>query len=253
MEAYLDFARKLALQAGDLMLKYFGVGLKGKVKDDKSIVTLADEEINQLVVDEVAKNYPDYSVFGEEGSADKQSEYAWVCDPLDGTVPFIKGLSVSVFSLALVKNGEPIVGVVYDPFTKRLYSATKGNGALLNDSPIAVSNKNLNRQATIDIEIMPGSKYDFYVSCHNLALKTEMYILQLGSTIHACCMVASGRYEACVFDGSKNMDIAAVKVIVEEAGGKVTDLFGKEQRYDQDIKGAIVSNGVVHNDLVGLV
>lgn len=255
MERDLDFAKKLALQAGDLMLKYFKVGLESKLKDDKSTVSLADEEINQLVIDEVAKDYPDYSVLGEEASVYKQSQYAWVCDPIDGTVPFVKGLPVSVFSLALVKNGEPIVGVVYDPFTKRLYSAIKGQGAFLNNTPIKVSNRKIDKQATIDIEFYPETEYDFDVATHDLSLKTGVYVLRLGCTINACCMVASGQYEACLFGGSKGkyMDIAAIKVIVEEAGGKVTDLFGNEQRYDQDIKGAIVSNGIVHKDLVGLV
>lgn len=237
------------------MLKYFKVGLKTKVKEDKSIVSLADEEINRQVIDEIAKKYPEHSVLGEEASANKQSEYAWVCDPIDGSVPFIKGLPVSVFSLALVKEGKPLIGVVYDPFMKRLYSGVTGKGAFLNDSPIEVNNNNLNRQATIDIEVMPGSKYDFTIASHNLSLKTGVYLLQLGSVINACCQVASGQYEACLFDGSKGkyMDIAAVKVIVEEAGGKVTDLFGNDQRYDRDIKGAIVSNGLVHQLLIGLV
>lgn len=255
MEKELSFAKKLATSAGDVMLKYFKVGLESKIKGDRSIVTAADEEINQLVIDEVARNYPGHSVQGEEASTDKQSEYVWVCDPIDGTVPFVKGLPVSVFSIALVKGGKPVIGVVYDPFTKRLYSAVSGQGSFLNDLPIIVSNKNLDRQATIDAEVMPGSKYDFWVACHDLSIKSGVYILQLGSIIHACCMVASGQYEACLFDGTKgkNMDIAAIKVIVEEAGGKVTDLFGNDQRYDQDINGAIVSNGVFHEKLVGLI
>jgi len=255
MISYLDFAKKLAYKAGDLMLKYFKVGVESRVKGDKTLVTLADEEINQMVIDEVAKKYPQHSVLGEEASDYKQSEYAWACDPIDGTLPFVKGLPVSVFSLALVKDGEPKVGVVYDPFTKRLYSGVEGRGAFLNDLHIRVSNKKLGRQATIDIECLPGTKYDFIVPSHRLSLKTGVYLLQLGSGINACCLVACGQYEACLFDGTegKNVDIAAVKVIVEEAGGKVTDLFGSEQRYDRDIRGAIISNGLVHKDLVGLV
>ncbi|OGM25755.1 hypothetical protein A3D00_02610 [Candidatus Woesebacteria bacterium RIFCSPHIGHO2_02_FULL_38_9] len=252
---YLTFAKQLALKSGDIMLKYFQVGLESKVKNDKSIVSVADEEINQLVIDEVSKEYPDFSVFGEEGSVHKKSNFVWVCDPLDGTVPFVKGLPVSVFSLALVEDGKPIVGVVYDPFTKRLYCGTLGGGATLNDSSIIVSNKILDRQATIDSEWYPNTKFDFDPACHELSFKTGVYVLHIGSTINAACMVASGQLEAMIFDGSegKNVDIAAVKVIVEEAGGKVTDLFGNEQRYDQAIKGAIVSNGIVHDQLINLV
>jgi len=255
MEKELNFAKDVALAAGKVMLKYFQVGMESHDKEDGSIVSVADEEINQFVINEVAKYYPEHSVQGEEGSTDKHSRYVWVCDPIDGTVPFVKGLPVSVFSLALVIDGKPVVGVVYDPFTDRLYSAAVGRGAFMNNSPLSVSNTSLGRHATIDAEVMAGSPYDFWIPCHDISLKTGTYILRSGSTINACCMVASGQYEACLFDGSKgkNMDIAAIKVIVEEAGGKVTDLFGQDQRYDQDIRGAIVSNGVVHREFVGIV
>jgi len=252
MNEYLEFARQVALKAGDIMLKHFHDDVEQREKDDKTIVTIADEEINQLVIDEVEKTYPAHSVFGEEASSDKRHEFAWVCDPIDGTVPYSKGLPVSVFSLALVQDGSPVVGVVYDPFMKRLYSAVKGKGAFLNDEPIKVSNVGLERHAIINVEWWPEAEYDIDTSCHNISIDTKAYVLHLGTVIDAACYVAAGRYEACVFAGTKgkNVDIAAVKVIVEEAGGKVTDLFGNEQRYDGDIKGAIISNGLTHNELV---
>ena len=87
---------------------------------------------------------------------------------------------------------------------------------------------------------------------HDIAYEKDVYVTTVGSTTHAAALVARGEFVASVFVGAKgkNVDIAAAKVIVEEAGGKVTDLFGREQRYDQDIRGAIVSNGVVHEELV---
>jgi fructose-1,6-bisphosphatase/inositol monophosphatase family enzyme len=247
MEDDLKFAKRIALRAGEIMLEYFHADVEKHKKNDKTIVTIADERINQLVIDEVGKKYPEYSVFGEEASVDKKSDYAWICDPVDGTLPYSKGIPVSVFSLALVKNGVPILGVVYDPFMKRLYSATKGHGAFLNDKPIKVSDAYLDFDATINEEWWPEAEYDIDTVLHNLSVKTEAYVLHLGSVIAAACYVASGNYEACVFAGTKgkNVDIAAVKVIVEEAGGKVTDLFGDDQRYDRDIKGAIISNGKI--------
>lgn len=255
MEDYLKFAKGLAYQAGDIMVKHFKIGVDYTEKNELStvsIVTLADREVNDLVIREVEKMYPNTSVFGEEKSVDKKSEDVWVCDPVDGTVPYAKGLPVSVFSLALVRNGIPFLGVVFDPFMKRLYSAVRGGGAFMNDVPLKVSRNSLNYQATVNIEWWPEADYDIDTKCHGLSMNTKTYVLHLGSTIHGACMVASGQYEAMIFAGTKgkNVDIAAVKVIVEEAGGKVTDLFGNEQRYDQDIKGAIVSNGIVHDDLI---
>lgn len=246
------FASELACEAGQIMRQHFHAAVSYREKDDKTIVTIADEAINQLVLDRVAKAYPQTSVFGEEASTDKQSEYAWVCDPIDGTVPYAKGVPISVFSLALVRNGEPLLGVVYDPSMDRLYSAIKGQGAYLNDQIIQVSNKKLERHTIINVEWWANATYDVDTPLHQLSVDTKIYVLHLGSVISAACLVASGQYEACVFGGStgKNVDIAAVKVIVEEAGGSVTDLNGQEQRYDRDITGAIITNGHIHPQLV---
>lgn len=252
MEDYLAFAEKIALEAGSVMLKYFKMGVESKEKVDKTVVTRADEEINKLVIKKVEDSYPNTSVQGEEASLNKSSKMVWVCDPVDGTEPFSKGIPISVFSLALVDDGKPVLGVVYDPFMKRLYKATSGNGAFLNNKKLKVSDKPLSVRATVDVEWWPEASWDADTAMHNLSMDTATYVLHLGSIIQAGCLVAAGQYEACIFTGGKgkNMDIAALKVIIEEAGGKVTDLFGNEQRYDGTIKGAIVSNGVVHDEIL---
>lgn len=249
---YLTFAKKIALQAGETMLKYFDSDMEKKYKDEKQIVTIADEEINKMVIEEVAKVYPDHSVFGEEASANKDSEMVWVCDPIDGTLPYSFGIPIAVFSLALVQDGKPMVGVVYDPFTKRLYSAQLEKGAYLNDKKLQVNTRDFELGSVANAEWWDGAGYEIEVPFKQIALDTKTYVVKLSSIIQACCMVARGSYVASVFGGTtgKSVDIAAIKVIVEEAGGKVTDLFGNEQRYDGDIKGAIVSNGVVHDEIV---
>jgi len=255
MNEYLDFAKDIAYKAGDAMMKYFRPDISYHTKFDNNvinIVTAADEEINALVIKEVEKRFPGHAVFGEEASLMKDSDYAWVLDPVDGTVPYAKGIPIAVFSLALVKNGEPIVGVVYDPFMKRLYSAEKGGGAFINDKPIKVSSQGLNSQATVNIEWWPEAEFDVDTAGHKLSLEKGAYVLHLGCAVQAACLVASGKYEASIYAGTKgkNVDIAAVKIIVEEAGGKVTSLNDDEQRYDRDIAGAIISNGVTHEELV---
>lgn len=251
MEEQLQFAKDLALQAGEIMLKYFKKGMKHKFKEDLSIVTNADEEINKLVIDEIGEKYPTHSVFGEEESSDKNPDFVWLCDPVDGTWPYAKGVPVSVFSLALAKKGNSLLGVVYEPFTKRLYSAVKGEGAFLNDKQIKVSSLEI-KDATLNIEWWPEADYDIDTAMHKLSIDTAAYVLHLGSIVNASCFVAAGQYEACIYAGTKDksVDIAAVKVIVEEAGGKVTDLFGDEQIYIHDLKGAVISNGVVHERIL---
>src|SRR3989344_937805 len=227
MKKYLDFAEKLAFESGEIMLKYFKTGVASKVKADKTIVTKADEDINRLIINLVEKEYPNTSVQGEEQSVDKNSKMVWVCDPVDGTDPFSKGIPISVFSLALVDDGKPILGVVYDPFMKRMYKALLGEGVYMNGVPIKVSSQDLSVRATIDIEWWPEAEWDVDTAMHKLSLDTSTYVLHIGSIIQAACLVAAGQYEACLFTGSKgkNMDIAAAKVIVEEAGGEGTELF----------------------------
>ena len=128
------FAISIAKDAGEIMLEYFYSGnFEIEYKEDKTPVTIADKKINQLVIDAVAETYPKYAVQGEEGVVIKDSNYVWVCDPIDGTVPFSKQIPIAAFSLALVYDGKPIIGVVYDPFGERLISAVQGNGAMLND------------------------------------------------------------------------------------------------------------------------
>ena len=252
MDEYLEFAKQVAYEAGAVMKKYFGQNPDASFKEDETIVTIADKEINSLVIERVKAAYPDDAVDGEEQSHGEKKSRVWVCDPIDGTNPFAMQLPVSVFSLALVVDGEPLVGVVYDPFCDKLYMATKDGGAFVNDTPLEVSKEPLGRRVRMNVDWWSDAKYDTLAAMQQLSRDTGVYLLYPGSTTHAAVLVAEGAFVASVFPGTvgKNVDIAAAKVIVEEAGGKVTDIFGNEQRYDGDIQGAIVSNGVVHDQLV---
>ena len=139
---YLDFAKRLALSAGKIMGEYF-YGKENKVsfKEDRTPVTKADRIINDYVISEVNKQYPTHSIDGEESKDIKNSKYVWVLDPIDGTSMFTRHIPVSVFSLALVVDGDVKVGVVYDPFLDEMYTAIKGCGANLNNKPIHVNDK----------------------------------------------------------------------------------------------------------------
>ena len=132
MEEYLEFAKDIAYQAGKIMLKYFNQDNGSSYKGDKTIVTLADTEINSYLIEKVKEHYPTHAVDGEEEQSGK-SGFVWVCDPVDGTAMYAKHIPVAVFSLSLVIDGVPNVGVVYDPFTDSLYSAIKGKDALISN------------------------------------------------------------------------------------------------------------------------
>lgn len=252
MKEYQEFAEQLARKAGFIMKEYFTVGVDFQTKSDNTPVTIADEKINDLVIKEISERFPDHSINSEEGNrmVDK-SDYLWVCDPIDGTKPFTLGIPIAVFSLALVKDGEVIVGVVYDPFCDRMYSASKGNGAYLNNVKIEVSKRTEFNGMIAEQEIYRPGKYNIEY------LVTELYgrnirFLGLCAFVYPSALVAAGQIDFTLFPHTTAHDVASIKIIVEEAGGKVTDIFGNEQRYDQSINGALVSNGLIHDELVTL-
>ena len=249
MNKELEFAKQLARDAGEIMLRYFNQSDISHYKADNTIVTLADTEINQMVIDRVEESYPDYGVYGEEDSFGRDNEKLWVCDPIDGTAMFARGVPVAVFSLALVVDGEPIVGVVYDPFTDSLYEATKGGGARCNNEPIIVNEFTLgDKEFSIGYDYSPTMPINTLTVAYPLAERCR--VGGVGSFVRNAVLVATGGFGCSIMSGSRPYDIAAAKVIVEEAGGKVTDIYGNEQRYDRDINGAIVSNGIVHDEII---
>lgn len=253
LNEYLEFAKNIAKNAGKIMLKYFNQSNGASYKGDKTIVTLADTEINSYLIEKVKEKYPTHSVNGEEEQFGS-SDYVWVCDPVDGTAMYARHIPVAVFSLALVIKGEPIVGVVFDPFTNSLYTAIKGSGAYKNDEKICVNDFEIDDIRTV-CNFDYWIKADYDVTKVLNKLRKRAYFVGLGSVIRAGMCIATGDFSLAIFPGTlhKNCDIAAVKVIVEEAGGKVTDLFGNEQRYDKSIKGAVISNGKIHREVIELI
>lgn len=252
-EEYLEFAKEIANEAGKIMKKYFSIKDISSYKGDKTIVTLADREINSYLIKKVKEKYPTHSVDGEEEQFG-ESKYVWVCDPIDGTAMYARSIPVAVFSLALVIDGISTVGVIYDPFTDNLYTAIKGQGAYQNNEKICVNDYELEDMRSVaHFDSWPKAEYNIIDVIKELGNK--IYFIGLGSIIRACTCIASGEFTLAIFPGTlhKNCDIAAAKVIVEEAGGKVTDLFGKEQRYDKSINGAVISNGKVHEEVINTI
>ena len=253
MKEYLDFAIDVAKHAGSVMKKYFSTDKGEDYKCDNSIVTKADTEINAYLIEKVKQIFPTHSVNGEEESFGS-SKYVWVCDPVDGTAMYARRIPVSVFSLALVIDGVSVLGVVFDPWTDSMYTAVKGEGAYRNGVKLIVNDYGFEDKRTIcQFDMWATQKYNIIRVVEDLSKKC--YSISIGSIIRASMCIANGDFTAAIYPGgeNKNMDIAAVKVIVEEAGGKVTDMFGNEQRYDKPINGALITNGKVHDEMVSMV
>lgn len=191
-DEYLEFAKDIAKEAGKIMLKYFNMDNGASYKGDKTIVTLADTEINSYLIKKVKEKYPNHSVDGEEEQFGK-SDYVWVCDPVDGTAMYARHIPVAVFSLALVIKGESKIGVIYDPFTNNLYTAIKGKGAYKNSEKITVNDYELNDMKTVcHYDLWPEADYNISTVIQELGKKT--YFIGLGSIIRACMCVAARRF-----------------------------------------------------------
>lgn len=252
----LDFAKDLADQAAKIMKRYFraeDIGIEWK--EDKTPVTQADTKINRLVIDEVKKQFPDHGVIGEEESHNTDAKFVWVVDPVDGTMPFSIGIPVSTFSLALVDHntGNTIVGVVCDPALKHVYWAEKGKGAFLNDVALKVSIKNTLEGSYLSI-IGGTSKLAFGGQVSVLARENGALYVHLMSQAYSAAKVATGELHGSIFGYGAPWDCAAVSLIVEEAGGIVTDLHGNRRRHDEWGEGCILSaNDEIHRELLKIV
>lgn len=253
MQDYVVFATSLAHQAGDVMREHFLHDTQTQVKADKSLVTIADIKINQLVIDAVAAQYPGHSVLAEEKSALTDSTHVWVCDPIDGTYFFAHGIALGTFMLTLVIDGEPKVAVIYEPITNRLYHAIKGEGAYCNTVKLQVNTDTFGAGARIDVSDSKSHAIKDLRPIGNILHDKDIKIECIRATGLVGSMVATGALTAALYPGKYPHDVAAIKLIVEEAGGRVTDLNGQSQRYDQPTNGAIISNGLVHDELIKII
>ncbi|MDR3519802.1 MAG: inositol monophosphatase [Candidatus Pacebacteria bacterium] len=256
MEDCLEFAKKLSKEAEEIALRYFSFEVKNTWKDDNTPLTKADTEINDLVIKRINETYPEHSIYGEEKSQMKEnSKYVWVCDPIDGTMAFSCGLPIFVFSIAMVdqSNGLPILGLINDPVMKNTYWAYKGSGAYRNGKKISVLKNNTFENTYFTIAAS-GKAIGF----SNLPLMKELSekkcaVMKYPSFIYGGIQVANGKYIGAAFYHKHGHDVAALKIITEEAGGKVSDFNGGERRYDQDGVGCIVSNGILHKKILEII
>ncbi|HET7673496.1 MAG TPA: inositol monophosphatase [Candidatus Saccharimonadales bacterium] len=244
----LALAKKIARKAGDVMLEYFDADQDLDHKDDGTVVTIADKTINRMVIEEIGKNLNDGVIGEEESTAEYGPGRKWICDPIDGTKAFVVGVPTSTFSLALAIDGLPVLGVVYDPYLDRLYWGIKGQGSYCNDKELKVSNN-------------PIKGHYVGVSSGNTGLVDKGNVIKqllnsgakLDTThgaVYKSCLVAHGRTVGYIEPRVNPHDVAAIHLIVEEAGGKVTGYRGEKLDYTKHFYGVIVSNGKVHDELL---
>jgi fructose-1,6-bisphosphatase/inositol monophosphatase family enzyme len=252
----LDFAKSLGQEAYSIAQKYYKKNPVTATKVDKSYVsyvTIADEEINQLVIDHVKKQFPSHGVLGEEQSFGLDRQYLWVCDPIDGTLAFTMGQPTFMFSIALVLNGKPIIALTVDLANGDVLHAIKDEGSFLNNTRMYVSQRQL-----------PEARMYFPANIKQMFAYQNFYTTLIDSVSQAN-PVSGGVFKGCAIaqglgDGSiwlryvHPWDMAAIALLITESGGVVTNRHGSaDLDYTKDLDGIIMSNSVIHAKLLELV
>jgi fructose-1,6-bisphosphatase/inositol monophosphatase family enzyme len=253
LDERLAWAERQVRAAGEIMLEVARSGQLGiGTKLDKTVVTEADRRINDMLIAQAAVDFPQDGVLGEEASAHADRSLLWVFDPIDDTNGYIYGLTTSMSALALTEDGEPVAAAMYEPVRDMLFTAVKGGGAFQNGEQIHVSDHSA--LAGAEIAYSPSfSQVVKYRGLYDAIVAAGAKLVPVNGEAFRGGMTANGKITGHLFPGRSAHDIAAVKLIVEEAGGRVTDLTGAEQPYNKGIFGAVVTNGLIHNELLDLV
>lgn len=219
-----------------------------------NLVTEADHASEKAIFEIIKNDYPDHFLLSEEkGEIVTDSSYKWIIDPIDGTVNFAHGLPLCCVSIGLEQDGQMIMGVVYNPFFKEFYFAQKGYGATLNDKKITVSQET----SVLTSCLVTGFPYSYLdqpngpLEVFSRLIRAGVPVRRLGSAAIDLCWVAAGRFDGFYEHKLNAWDSAAGYLMVEEAGGRVSDFTGG--RYSPYQPHIIATNGKIHDELISVV
>jgi len=247
----LEVAKKAAQEAGEILREHFQKSNAVTLKVDKSFQTKVDKLAESRIISTIKDSFPDHSINAEEsGLSSASSKYLWLIDPLDGTTNYATHVPFFSVSIALVENGNLKLGVVYDPNNKELFHAELGNGSWLNDSPIKVSETNKLNEFKLGYS-RSGRAKEMFADIFAKAEKLTRTPKILGSTALQLCYVASGRLDADISFSQEPWDIAAGVLMIQEAGGIVTDFSGSP--WSINSKDVVVSNDKIHEELLKIL
>ncbi|HAO23499.1 MAG TPA: inositol monophosphatase [Desulfobacteraceae bacterium] len=242
-----------AYKAGELICSFLGHADIRK-KGDIDLVTQADTGSEKIIIDAIRARFPDHAILAEEsGQNIGNADFCWIIDPLDGTTNFAHQLPLFSVSIGFSYKGKIAAGVVFNPVSGELFTATQGNGAQLNGRPIQVSGT----EKISESLLVSGFPYNFKEIFDPLmmrfsnCMKAAQAVRRLGSASLDLCYVACGRFEGFWEQNLKPWDTAAGLLIAQEAGATVTDFSGNP--YTTDQKEILATNGKIHNNMLALL
>ena len=259
-QSFIPRAAEIAREAGARLREYFIAGVETEYKGDVDLVTVADRTVEKLIKSRLGEVFPEHGIYGEEGTRERMdSEYRWYVDPLDGTTNFAHGFPQFCVSMGLEhrpKSGRPgddgtlVAGVIYDPMRDELFTAERGRGAQVNGKPARVSRVAELAEALLATGFPSRKRHaspniHFY---HEFTLRSHG-VRRAGSSALDLAYVATGRLDAFWEFNLNPWDTAAGILLVEEAGGRVTDFAGAHFRLASDE--ILASNGLIQDELIG--
>ena len=227
LDKALSVARNAALAAGELIDHYYARGVDVRIKPDATPVTQADEDSERVIRDILSAAYPEHAIYGEEGGTSGSGNYLWLVDPIDGTKSFVRGYPFFSTQIALMYRGELLLGVSHASAFRETAWARRGGGAYLNGKPCKIADTCDWSKATLSTgnlkTLASGAGWQSLANLVRGAHRTRGY----GDFYHYH-LLASGRIDLIIESDVNILDIAALTVIVREAGGVFTDLRGAD-------------------------
>ena len=261
VQSWVPKASEIAREAGARLREFFAQGVETEYKGDVDLVTVADRTAEKLIRSRLSEVFSDHGIYGEEGTRDRlEGEFRWYVDPLDGTTNFAHGFPQFCVSMGLeqrpsdlkpTEDGTLVAGVIYDPLRDELFSAEKGKGAFLNGKPMRTSSIPRLAEALLATGF-PSRKRHASPNIHfyqEFTLRSHG-VRRAGSAALDLAYVAAGRLEGFWEFNLNPWDTAAGILLVEEAGGRVTDFKGRHFRIDSHE--ILASNGDIHEELLAL-
>ena len=228
MHPMLNIGIRAARAAGDLIVRYMDrvEGLPVTSKGRNDFVSQVDREAERLIIDVIHKAYPSHAILAEESGASGDGEFVWIIDPLDGTTNFLHGFPQFAVSIGVRHRGEMAQGVVYDPLRQELFTASRGHGAQLNNRRIRVSRLHSLEGALLGtgFPFRSHKHLDLYLDTFRLFFPDSAGIRRAGAATLDLAYVACGRLDGFWEIGLSPWDIAAGMLLIQEAGGLVSDL-----------------------------
>jgi len=250
LHTFLDFAVDAAWQAGQLTLAHFRTGVAVEWKSDDSPVTIADRKAEELLRHMIESRFPDHAIVGEEfGETDKDSDYRWIIDPIDGTWSFIRGVPLYGVLIGLEIKGETVVGVIHLPGLGEMVAAAEGEGCRWNGRPAHVSSVSHLNQAllvyTDNGEFAAQGRADTWAR-----LREATHIQRGWGDCYGHCLVATGRAEVMLDPAMSIWDAGALLPVLREAGGSFTDWRGNTTIYGGS---AFSTNSILFDEVIEIM